>query len=163
VTGPLRAALEYRMQASALDYSGSERMALYRLAVTEGLKHPLFGIGLNNFSVASHGLHGIDTVPHNLELGFFSELGIPGLALALAWIVVLLRSALAAIRASRTAAERSLALGCGAAVLGAVIHNQVESTLYGEQFKLLLVAVAAAMWRLGLPDQESTTETPIRH
>ena len=154
VMGPLRVALDYRLQASALDYSGSERLLLYKLALAEGLKHPLLGIGLNNFSVVAHSLHGVDTVPHNLELGFFSELGIPGLLMVLAWVLVLLRSALAAIRASRSAGERSLALGCGAAVLGAVLHNQVESTLYGEQFKLLLFVLAAAIWRLARTPHE---------
>ncbi len=151
-TGPLRAALEYRMQASALDYSGSERMLLYRLAIDEGLRHPLLGIGINNFSVASHSLHGLDTVPHNLELGFFAELGVPGLALALAWCAALLGTAFGAVRASRTARDRTLALGVAAAVVAALLHNQVESTLYGEQFKLLLFGVAAAAWRLSLQD-----------
>jgi O-antigen ligase len=155
VTGPLRLALDYRLQASALDYSSGERFAIYRLALEQGLQHPLLGIGLNNFSVAAHSLHGVDTVPHNFESGFFAEVGIVGLALALVWGGTLLASAWRAVRASRGTRERTLALGAAAAVLGAAIHNQVESTIYGEQFKLFLFLVAAAIWRLGLPERAS--------
>jgi O-antigen ligase len=151
LAGPLKQALEYRMQSSALDYSGSERFTLYRLALEQGVRHPLLGIGINNFSVASHALHGQDTVPHNLELGFFAEIGVPGLVFALAWCAALLASAWRAVRASDTTRGRTLALGAGAAMLGALIHNQVESTIYGEQFKLVLFVLAAALWRLGEP------------
>jgi O-antigen ligase len=155
VAGPLRVAMDYRLQGGALDYSSGERFALYRLALDLGLQHPLLGVGLNNFSVAARSLHGVDTVPHNFELGFFAELGGIGLVMALVWGGVLLGSAWRAVRASRAARERTLALGAAAAVLGAALHNQVESTLYGEQFKLFLFLVAAAIWRLGLPERAS--------
>ncbi len=155
VAGPLRVAMDYRLQAGALDYSSGERFALYRLALDLGMQHPLLGVGLNNFSVAAHSLHGVDTVPHNLETGLFAELGVVGLVLALAWGGTLLASAWRAVRAGRVPRERVLALGAAAAVLGAAIHNQVESTLYGEQFKILLFLVAAALWRLGLPERAS--------
>ena len=146
--GPLRQALDYRLQSSALDYSGSERMELYRLALDLALGHPLTGVGLNNFSVASHGLHGLDTVPHNFALGFAAELGLPGLVLALAWGALVVRAAFRDARRVEPQA-RTIALAVLAALLGAALHNQVESTLYGQQFKILLALLLAGGGALG--------------
>src|SRR5205085_5440139 len=98
----------------------------------------------NVFSVVAHRLHGLDTVPHNLELGFLAELGVPGLLLALAWCWGLGAGARRALRAAATPRERTLALGLWAAFLGFALHNQVESMLYGQQYKMLLVVYAAA-------------------
>jgi O-antigen ligase len=146
--GPLRQVVRYRLQASALDYSVSERMDLYRLAWREFTGHPILGLGLNNFSVAANPLRGVDTVPHNLELGFLAELGGPGLVLVLAWVVVFGGAARRARVRAPTPGDRALAVGLWAAFLGFAIHNQFESTLYGEQYKILLMLVAVATWRL---------------
>ena len=148
VSSPLHDVLTYRLAAGALDYSSGERFALYRLAWDCFLSHPWTGVGLNNFSVAAHALHGLDTVPHNLELGFLAELGLPGLALVVAWVVALGRSCWRCRERACDRHERSLALGLWAAWLAFLVHNQLESTLYGEQFKLLLFLAAAATWRL---------------
>ncbi len=149
VTGPLRQVLDYRLGVAALDYSMSERVALYRLAWGSFLRHPLTGLGINNFSVASNPLHGLDTVPHNLELGFLAELGAPGLVLALVWVGTLLLTAWRLHGLAPGPAERALALGVRTAWLGFAAHNQVESTLYGGQFKVVLMVAAAATWALG--------------
>jgi len=153
--GPLREVAAYRLRPSALEYSLGGRMELYRLALDQFARHPLPGIGLNNFSVVANRLTGVDTVPHNLELGFLAELGLPGLMLALAWIGALLLAAWRARAAARDARERALAIGLWAAGLAFLVHNQFESTLYGQQFKLLLVVMAAAAWRL------SRREAPV--
>ncbi len=150
--GPLQEVMRYRLQARALDYSAGERMDLYRLAWQQFLEHPLLGIGLGNFSVISNRLHGVDTVPHQYELGFLCELGVPGLLLALGVMASLLRLAWRARSAAATPAARSLALGTWAATIGFAVHNQLESTIYGEQYKLVLVMLAAAAWGLTQPE-----------
>ena len=146
--GPLRHVLEYRLQRSALDYSIGERMELYRLAWDEFVRHPVLGIGLNNFSVSSHRLTGVDTVPHNLELGFLAELGFPGLVLALAGLVALLGLGWQARGRAPAGGEHALGVALWATFLAAAIHNQFESTIYGEQYKLVLVLTIAAAARL---------------
>jgi O-antigen ligase len=147
--GPLQRVMRYRLQASALDYSVSERMDLYRLAWHEFGRHPITGLGLNNFSVTANRLRGVDTVPHNLELGFLAELGIPGLVLVLAWLGTLAATAWRARARAPTSRDRALALALWCSFLAFVVHNQFESTIYGEQFKILLMLMAAATWRLG--------------
>jgi O-antigen ligase len=146
--GPLRHVLEYRLQRSALDYSIGERLDLYRLAWDEFVRHPLFGIGLNNFSVSSHRLTGVDTVPHNLELGYLAELGLPGLGLVLAGLVALLGLGWQARRHAPAGGEYALGVSLWATFLAAAIHNQFESTIYGEQYKLVLMLTIAAAARL---------------
>ncbi len=148
VAGPLHQVIEMRLQTSALDYSAGERMDLYSLAWQQFITHPVLGIGLNDFSVVSHRLHGLDTVPHNLEFGFLAELGLPGLLLVLAWVWAMGDGARRALRAAVTPRERSLALGMLAAFIAFAVHNQVESTLYGQQYKMLLVVQAAAAWSI---------------
>ena len=145
--GPLRHVLEYRLQRSALDYSIGERVDLYRLAWDEFVRHPLLGIGLNNFSVSAHRLTGVDTVPHNLELGFLAELGLPGLVLAIGGMVALLGLGWRA-RGASARGGHALGVALWATFLAAVIHNQFESTIYGEQYKLVLVLTIAAAVRL---------------
>src|SRR5947207_15595786 len=129
-------------------------MDLYRLAWKAFLQHPLLGRGLASFSVVSNGLHGVDTVPHNFELGFLAEVGIAGFALIAAWVVSLGRTAWRARRTPGPA--RALALGTWAAFIGFVVHNQFESTIYGQQYKMMLLVVAAATWGLDRANQEST-------
>ena len=157
VNGPLRQVLDFRLGAAALDFSMNERLALYQLAWESFLSHPLLGLGLNNFSVASHALRGVDTVPHNLELGVLAELGAPGLVWVLVWIGAIAIAARRACAAARTPGDRVFAAGVVAAWLGCLLHNQVESTIYGAQFKIVLMILAAATCALG----HTTFERPV--
>ena len=162
VSGPLRQVLDFRLGAAALDFSMSERLALYRLAWESFLAHPLVGLGLNNFSVASHALRGLDTVPHNLELGLLAELGAPGLVLALVWMGSIAVTVRRAGAAARTPGDRVFAAGVSAAWLGCLVHNQVESTLYGGQFKIVLLILAAATCALANPrDPAPSTDNSV--
>ena len=106
-------------------------------------------LGLNNFSVASHVLRGLDTVPHQLELGLLAEVGLPGTLLGLALLVVPLVQAWRLWRRATCTADQALYGGMLAAWVGMLAHNQVESTLYGEQFKLFIALLAAALWAFG--------------
>ncbi len=157
---PLKHVLEYRLQRSALDYSIGERLDLYRLAWDEFARHPLLGIGLNNFSVSAHRLTGVDTVPHNLELGFLAELGLIGLLLAVCGTAALLRLGWSARKTS--GGGRALGVALWATFLAAAIHNQFESTIYGEQYKLVLVLTIAVAARLasGSIDPHAGCEAP---
>ena len=151
--GPLKQVMAYRLAGSAIDYSMNERLDLYRLAWSAFLAHPLLGIGINNFSVASHILRGLDTVPHHLELGWLAELGLPGALFGLAALAAPLAGAWRLRRRAACPAERALSAGMLAAWAGMLAHNQVESTLYGGQYKLLLLLLAAAIAaRTGLAD-----------
>jgi O-antigen ligase len=162
LVGPLAQVVAYRLQESAIAYSVGERMDLYRLAWDSFLSRPLWGVGINNFSVVANRLTGVDTVPHNLELGLLAECGLPGTLLALAWVAAFARLAWAARDPRQPAPERALGLGVWTAFLGFLLHNQTESTLYGEQYKILLMLIAAAA--LGLaPRLPHDRPRPVVH
>jgi hypothetical protein len=148
VYGPLNQVLAYRMQRSALAYSTGERWDLYVLAWESFLRRPLVGVGLNNFSVVANRLTGVDTVPHNFQLGFLAELGVAGAALACAWLAALLLLGHRAVTAAGSHRGRALALGVWCALVAFALHNQFESTLYGQQVKILVALTAAAAWGL---------------
>jgi O-antigen ligase len=148
-TGALQEVWKYHLQQHSLDYSAGERMDLYRLAWQQFVAHPLFGVGLDNFEIYSNRLHGVDTVPHNYEIGYLCELGVPGFLLVMAWTLALARTAWRARGACLARGENAIGLAMWAAFLGFAIHNQFESTIYGQQYKMMFVVVAAATWGLG--------------
>jgi O-antigen ligase len=69
------------------------RLVSWGIAINEGLKHPFFGIGLNNLRnvfgttlVRFQGTHNLDTT-HNCYLAIFIELGLAGLFAYMAIII----------------------------------------------------------------------------
>ena len=147
---PLQKVLAERLGSASLNFSASERLDMYRLAWEQFLQHPIFGIGINNFSVVANRLRGMDNTPHNFELGYAVELGVPGLLLALGWALALGHTAWRARRAAAGGGQRTLGLGLWAAFIGFAVQGQVEPNIYGQQFKMMLFTVAAATWRLAL-------------
>lgn len=154
--GPLKEVLAYRLQASAIGFSMTERQDLYALAWDAFVAHPLTGIGLNNFSVLAHALRGQDTVPHHYLLGFLAELGLAGAALAVVFAWTLLAAAWRACRVAASPGAAALAFSLWVALLGFALHNQIESTIYGQQYKFMLVAIGAAAWRLSQPGEKDS-------
>lgn len=144
-SGPLKQVMTYRLAESAIGYSMNERLDLYRLAWDAFASHPLLGFGINNFSVASHVLRGLDTVPHQLVLGLLAEVGLPGTVLALGGLLLPLVAVWRAWRRAVRPQEKAVLAGILAAWAGMLAHNQVESTLYGGQFKLFIMLLAAAI------------------
>src|SRR5205085_1157539 len=124
--GPLQSVIATRLGTDSLNFSASERMDMYRLAWKQFVEHPLFGIGINNFSVVAHQLRGVDNTPHNLELGYLVELGIPGFLLALVLVVAIGRAAWRARCAAPGGGSRALGVGLWAAFIAFLAHAQVE-------------------------------------
>jgi hypothetical protein len=60
----------------------------------------------------------------------------------------MLREAWRARSAAMESRDRGLGLALWAAFVAAALHNLIESTIYGEQFKILLVLSLAAAARL---------------
>jgi O-Antigen ligase len=96
---------------------GSNRHDFWRVAVDEGLAHPLRGGGGGSFQVAylEHRLsEEAPEDPHSVEALLFSELGFPGLLLFAAFLVA---AALAGLRSRRRSAQAAL-LVAGALAAG---------------------------------------------
>jgi O-antigen ligase len=86
---------------------GSNRHDFWRVAVDEGLEHPLRGGGGGSFQVAYLEHRRSEEAPedpHSVEALLFSELGFPGLLLFLAFVVAAVLAGLRSRRRSRRAA-----------------------------------------------------------
>jgi hypothetical protein len=88
----------------------SHRSDFWRVAWHEGLDHPLLGGGAGSFELSyQRNRNGYETPkdPHNVELLMFSELGLPGILLFVAFLVAAVTAAVLSRRKGLTAAGLS--------------------------------------------------------
>jgi O-antigen ligase len=81
----------------AADVSIQARVSYWRTAFDMGLSHPLLGVGLGNYENLARRFQSLPNYtrdPHNIWLKFFAETGLVGLALFVAFVLVLARSLL---------------------------------------------------------------------
>ena len=149
------------------------RADIWRAAVEIYGRHPLIGVGLNNFSEAyarlpstiaggsqRRLLENQDLVvpPHaqNLYLNILAEEGIVGLG---AFALFAMASLLVAYRASRLrhdGAGRAVGLAIGVGLMGLAVHSMLEVTLFSELalplFAVLGVAASHVALSYGRPE-----------
>jgi O-antigen ligase len=128
------------------------------------MTHPLFGLGLNNFSVYYEFVTGrTNWGPHSFYVALFVETGIAGAVVFAAFAVWLFRRLGAARRLGRALAAagdplarrvRPLAWGMTAALVGTLASNAFYLTLpfyYFYVFAALALAIPAVFARRAAP------------
>ncbi len=107
---------------------GSNRYDFYRVALDEFAKHPLLGIGADNFQqqYLRHG-HSDETprYPHSVELRTLSQTGLAGAALAVLGLGAALLAAARALRSDEQLA-RTVAAGALAGFAYWALHGSVN-------------------------------------
>ncbi len=125
-----------------LDFSqgtGYLRIQLWRSAWQMALDHPWLGVGPDNFLYAYRSFYLLPQAwqepnlnhPHNWPLDWWTRLGIPGLALALAWFAAGIAGLWRRLRLCRTQAlPRAAALNLGilAATVAALTHGLIDAS-----------------------------------
>ncbi len=144
---------------------GSNRHDFWRVAVDEGLDHPLLGGGAGSFQLAyQHHRESLEEPhdPHSIEAAIFSELGFPGLLLLLLFLG---SAAWAALRSWRTGP-------LGAALVAAAAAGATQWFVHGSwdwfwQYAgvsvlgiYLLGAAAGPGLRAERPPQRASTRWP---
>ena len=134
--------------------STSAHFGVYEFIPQVLASHPLFGLGLNNFSVYYEFVTGrTDWGPHSFYVALLVETGIVGTALFAAFLWFLFRRAgearrigraLAAARDPVAARVRPLAWGLTAALAGTLAANTFYLTMQFYYFFFLAVLVLAA-------------------
>lgn len=142
--------------------ASSGRADLWRIALRVGADHPLAGIGLANFPVVEYRYfqsttnlldpsviqrHGGQLVVHNTYLELFAELGVVGLALFIALIVLAVGGTLPLIRdagAHSPNLRPTLGRGLLVGLCGLLVNFTFDSGQYEKQLWLLLGLVVAA-------------------
>jgi putative inorganic carbon (HCO3(-)) transporter len=133
--------------------TGGQRAEIWAVTPRIIADHPLLGVGAGNFGVVSsrYGLHDVDTstttlLPfdhaHNVPLTIAAEQGIPGLAALAVFALGCLSLMVRAVR-GRGIADRQLALGLTAALLGLAVVGATDFPVRTD------VIVAAAMIDVG--------------
>ncbi len=146
---------------SRVDTSGkgtSTHFVVYQFIPDVLSQHPLFGLGLNNFSVYYEFVTGRDNFgPHSFYVALFVETGIVGAALFAVYVIYLFRRLGAARRIGRALASigdpvaarvRPLAWGLTAALVGTLAANAFYLTIVFYYFFVLalLIIVAPAVF-----------------
>ena len=156
-----RASFFQTVLRSRVDTSGkgtSTHFAVYDFIPDVLSRHPLFGLGLNNFSVYYEFITGRNNFgPHSFYVALFVETGIVGAAVFAAYLVYLfqrlsagrrLGRALAASGDAIAARVRPLAWGLTAALVGTLVANAFYLTIVFYYFFVLamLIIVAPAVF-----------------
>jgi O-antigen ligase len=154
------------------------REDIWSAAVEIYSQHPLFGVGLDNFSEAYAALPSnlsnaaqrrllhqseILVPPHaeNLYLNVLAEQGIVGIAALLVLVVTALGTVFRG-RRLRDASGRGVCLGLGAGIMALGIHSLFEVTLISEVSLPLfgLLGAAAVFVALGEAEERSPVRAP---
>ncbi|HEY2745951.1 MAG TPA: O-antigen ligase family protein, partial [Polyangia bacterium] len=123
------------------DHGASDRLSLWRYAISKIEQHPFAGVGLGNFGVNDGDrLAEYWREAHNTWLHLGSELGLPGILLCLAVVLVL---ALAARRLLRRGRLTALQLGAIGAVVAYLACSFLETTIRSAQGANLIAAAMA--------------------
>jgi hypothetical protein len=149
-----------RSRVSTSDTSSSVHFDIYGFIPDVLSTHPLFGLGLNNFSVYYEFVTGkTNWGPHSFYVALFVESGLVGALVFAAFVVWLFHRLGVARRLGRTLAAagdprarrvRPLAWGCTAALAGTLASNAFYLTLpfyYFYAFAALALAVPYAFAR----------------
>jgi O-antigen ligase len=135
------------------------RMLLSEIAFTLIQHHPLFGVGLNNYTHASRQydftreqiVSAWNSPVHNLFLFIAGEIGLVGL---ICFVVFLIRALTALIPAMRSPDPFILSVGGGLffGLVAFLIHAQVDYSIWTQNRPLwFCLGLAMGMWHLGRP------------
>ncbi len=106
------------------------RLNLWRSSVQMALDHPWFGVGPDNFLYSYRSGYILPAAwrdpslnhPHNVLLDWWTRVGLPGLALAAAWLWLGIRSLW------RAASADALAVGALGAIAAALGHGLIDAS-----------------------------------
>lgn len=123
-------------------FTGSGRMRYWEEALNMIRERPVFGVGLNTYSIVGRGYKiNWGGYPHNCYLQMAVEIGIVGL-LSFLWIVLtIFRKSLKVLNTMRDHFLRFLLLGVLAGYGGFLVHSFFDTNFYSVQ-------LASLMWLL---------------
>jgi hypothetical protein len=132
----------------------SARTDIWMTALSAGLHHPLFGVGVANFvnyypqyGGTSRGINHA----HDIFLNMFAERGVLGVLSFVTVLVLLFRSLAESLRVAKSPLDRAVVAGLVASFAGYLVHAIGEVSYYDYKVLLLfwlLVGVAAATSRI---------------
>ncbi len=153
---------EVKSDQSQLAYR--DRTWLWKDTWTIFLHHPVWGAGLGSFATAYplYG-HGDGTIAvaqaHNDYLQILADAGLIGGVLALAFLVLLWKAILTAIKAS-DAINAFIAIGIGGGLSAMLVHSLFDFNLQIPASSLLFILLVSMVFCVRQIGSEKTTGTP---
>ena len=138
------------IDSSHLDYySNAERVQMWRVGLKMFREHPVFGVGPGRVEeLYTSYLPPGDPVPayhghlHNNALQLAAQFGLPVLAAAVLWLVILLKDLTQALRQARSRERRFLYRSALLGIAGFLITGMTDYT-YGHALGLILFSFVA--------------------
>ena len=133
------------------------RVQLWQSTLAMIRDHPVFGVGPDNFLYQYRTRYILPTAfaepnlshPHNIVLDFWTRLGLPGLALLAALLVVFWRTALRLYRRLPEGDTRALVLGLMASMLAALAHGLIDNSFFLVDLAFVLMLTLGTVGNLG--------------
>ncbi len=121
--------------AATEEISSDTRAQIWRETLWMIRDFPAFGCGLGSYEWCFQRYKAVapmNTVDyaHNDYLQVMAEMGIPGFAIGLAFVALILARAMGAAEGEGSVDERYLALGCTGSLMALVLHSLVDFNLY---------------------------------
>jgi O-antigen ligase len=154
--------------AASAEESTEGRRILLKESIQATLEHPIFGVGVGNFSIYTGnrgnkiGWYGT----HNTFTQISSESGIPGLTLLVALLVVMIRHMRkAAAEMSTQSAATNLQLFARAALVSTVafIFSGFFAHIAYDYLLYFVAGISAALWTLKQGTEEPALEPAPQH
>ncbi|WP_417347510.1 O-antigen ligase family protein [Ferrimonas sp.] len=134
---------------SGIDESAMGRLYAWQAAISMGLSHPLFGVGLDNFysNYFFHSPHwdGRNHAVHSSWFQVLAEAGILGLLLFVGFVLGLIQRA-RRLRRALAEGEDADALSWASALYSGLIGFAVSATFLTQAFTWPLYVMAALVW-----------------
>jgi O-antigen ligase len=168
LTGGSVSSLAHRLDSSFNVAANQDRVILAQAAIAIFLDHPVFGTGMNTFSLVHPRYISPDLIPrtrcgpsgrcafaHNILLNMAAEGGTIGLIAFLAVVLAGLRSGWKWIKGASSMNDRIISATVFSAFIGLLVHNQFDGTM-------MTVHIGAGFWLLiaiqvAFRPQEETT------
>lgn len=140
------------------------RVNLWREALSIMKDFPIFGCGLNTYSVVAPGYKtslGGGYYAHNSYLQMAAEMGVAGLAAFIWMLIRLFKASLKSIKAAKDGFYSDLLTGLSAGMLAFLVHSFFDVHFYALQLAVLMwfiMGLIIAVWRIASTEEDKQVE-----
>src|SRR6266550_2394155 len=144
------------------NFSGQNRIAIWRDTLGLIRHHPLLGTGLGSFSVVYPSVQTVFLTllvehAHCDYLEIASELGLPGATLVFGSIFWVLAQTVRQYKKAKESFDKAVSLGCIGSIAAILVHSLADFNLYIPANALVFTVILALAWSHAHPG-----ETPAR-
>ena len=140
------------------DFSGQNRISIWRDTLGLIRHHPLLGTGLGSFSVVYPSVQTVFLTllvehAHCDYLEVATDLGLPGAILAFGTIFWVLAQTARRYRKTEESFDKGVSLGCIGSIVAILVHSLADFNLYIPANALVFTVIVALAWSNAHPEE----------